>query len=80
MKTIFISPETKHRHLNFILVSMNDCACARLEREGLYFNAFIFVSELLIGTDRKIWYIDFLISKLKLTDVVPKAKSNVYCR
>lgn len=30
LKTMLISPETKHRHLNFILVSMNDCACARL--------------------------------------------------
>lgn len=38
---------------------MNDCACARLEIEGLYFNAFISLSEVLIGTDKKIWYIDF---------------------
>lgn len=56
---MLISPETKHRHLNFILVPMNDCACERLETERLYFNAFISVTEILIGTDRKIWYIDF---------------------
>lgn len=59
---------------------MNDCARTRLEKEELYFNAFTSVSELLIGTDRKIWYIDFLISKLKLTYVVPKGKSNVCYR
>lgn len=44
----------KHRHLNLILVSMNECACARWEIEGLYFNAFVSVSELFIVTDRKI--------------------------
>lgn len=74
LKTILISPETKHRHLNFILVSMNKCAHTRFEIEGLYFNVFISVSELLISTDKKIWYIDFFNFQVKTYRCSPTGK------
>lgn len=57
---------------------MNDCACARLEIEELYFNAFISVSELLIGTDRKIWYIDFFNFQVKTYRCTPKGKKQCH--